>query len=70
MLYSYGYLLTSKKPQARRRRRRYPGLQSEHTGVDKVLAAIQKAVLLKARHIVRSFLDHQKEGSQPFLDRW
>ena len=42
--------------------------QLRDLGVVRVLAAVQKAVLLNTCRIVRSFLDHQEESGQPLLD--
>ena len=42
--------------------------QLKDLGVDRVLADVQKAILLIACCIVRSFFDHQKEVSQPLFE--
>ena len=40
--------------------------QLKHIGIDRVLAAVQKAVLLNTCHAVCSFIDHYEEDGKLF----
>ena len=44
--------------------------QLNNLSVDRILAAVHKAVLLNICRTVHSFPDHQEEGGQLFLDFW